>query len=55
MTGNFKILAKALYETQFSKEKKKIAIVTRVPFYKILNIFWNLTGWYEYYINRLHV
>ena len=32
-------------------ESKKSAIVTRVPFCKILNIFSKITGWYEYYIN----
>ena len=37
---------------------KKSAIVTRAPFCEILNSFWKLTmltGWYKYYINRLHV
>ena len=29
---------------------QKIAIVIKVPFCKIMNNFWNLTSWYEYYI-----
>ena len=35
--------------------KKKSAIVTRAPFCEIFNSFWKLTGWYKYYINRLHM
>ena len=44
-----------LAEVVCYRVSQKSAIVTRVPFCKILNNFWKLTGWYEYYINRLHV
>ena len=48
----YKPLSTYLY---YRVSQKKVAIVISAPFCKILNDLWKLTGWYEYYVNKLHV